>query len=70
MCVSHEIPHYYDKEVQFVILLNLRHLDNTTVFSCAKRVILKRQGSMSIYDRVVQSPEVETLTLYSNIMTS
>ena len=29
MCF-HDVPHYYDKEVQFVILLSTRHLNNTT----------------------------------------
>ena len=32
---------YYDKEFQFVILLNMTHLDNTTIFSFPKSVILK-----------------------------
>ena len=40
----HEVPRYYDKEVKFVILLNIYmwHLDTMTVFSFPKHVILKR----------------------------
>ena len=32
----HEVFGYYDKEVQFVILLNMWHLDNMTIFSFPK----------------------------------
>jgi len=38
----HEAPRYHDKEVQFVIPLNLQDLNNMTVFSFPKHVILKR----------------------------
>jgi len=38
----HEVPRYYDKEVKFVILLNMWHLDTMTVFSFPKHVILER----------------------------
>jgi hypothetical protein len=38
----YEVPRYCDNQVQFVILLNMWHLDNTTFFSFPKRVILKR----------------------------
>ena len=38
----HEVHYYYDKEVQFVILLNMWHLDDTTVLSFPKHVILKQ----------------------------
>ena len=38
----HEVPHYYEKEVQFVILLKMWHLDNSMVFSFPKHVMLKR----------------------------
>ena len=38
----HGVPRCYDKEVQFVIFLNMWHLDNMTVFSFPKHVILER----------------------------
>ena len=37
-----EVPRYYDKEVQFVISLNMWHLENTMVFLLPKCVISKR----------------------------
>jgi hypothetical protein len=33
-------------EVQFVILMRRRHLDNTTFFMFPKRVILKRENNI------------------------
>ena len=38
----YEAPRYYDKDVQFVILLNMWHLNNMMVLLFSKRVILKR----------------------------
>ena len=35
----HEVPHYYDKELQFVMLWNIWHHNNTMVFSFPKRVM-------------------------------
>ena len=46
MCF-HDVPRYYDKEVHFVISLNLGHLVNTMVFLFPKCVILKRVGLVS-----------------------
>ena len=44
----YEVPRYCDNQVQFVILLNMWHLDNTTFFSFPKRVILTLEESLSI----------------------
>ena len=44
----HEVPHYYDKEVQFVILLNMWYLHNTMVSSFPKRVV-KEVGLYYLY---------------------
>lgn len=35
----HEVSRYYDKDVQFLILLYIWHLGNTTMFSFPKRVV-------------------------------
>jgi hypothetical protein len=40
----HEKPHTYDKEVQFVILLNLRYPNNTTGFSFSQTCHTKEVG--------------------------
>ena len=37
-----EVPCYYDKQIQFVILLNMWYLDNAKVFSFPKHIILKK----------------------------
>lgn len=45
----HEVPRYYVKEVQGVILLNMCHLNNMMIFLFPIRVILKRTCIMTFH---------------------
>ena len=57
----YEAPHYYGKEVQFVILLNLWHLDDTMVSSFPKRVVLKSHDCNLALNTLSECPISNTL---------
>ena len=54
-CVFHKVPCYYDIEVQFVIIVNMQHLENCNDFIIFQTCHVKEAG---LYNKVTEKRNV------------